>query len=336
VREHPDWPQLEARLAGLRAPSLVPTPVPPNAAALPASVTPVPRSADRPTTTANVDDALRLSGVRLNPTGLAYDAASGRFVVGDRSEGKLIIIDERTRHLVDLVRASSAGFREITAFEIDARRGDLWVVSGDQRTSPTDSSVTALHKLQLISGRPLDTIALPVELQPGRFEDVAVTSAGVVFVLDAVGARLFRLDAKARSFVAVATLPFERPASVAPFDERVVYVAHASGIARVDTVTGATTPLRGAGEDQLAGLERIRCDRSSLVGIQRLPAGGRRAVSIRLAGGRAAGVDVVEADLAMTDPTAATLAGDSFYFLTRQPSASEPVSDLIVRRLRLR
>ena len=128
---------------------------------------------------------------RISPTGLAYDHVSGRFLMADSSSDKLVSVDELSRHMVDLVKADSAGFGDITAFEIDTRRGDLWVVSAGKPGGTDHESVTALHKLQLISGRPL------AKFQPGdgfgdtRFEDVAVATSGDVFVLDAAGGRIF-------------------------------------------------------------------------------------------------------------------------------------------------
>ena len=72
----------------------------------------------------------------MTPIALAHDRASGRFVFGDGAGRKLVIVDERMHFVVDLVREASAGFYDIAAFEIDPRRGDLWVVerrAGDRR-----------------------------------------------------------------------------------------------------------------------------------------------------------------------------------------------------------
>src|SRR5262249_4305503 len=102
------------------------------------------------------EDALRVSGVALSSTGLAYDKVSSRFVVADARQRKLVIIDERSHSLVDLVTSASADFFDITALEIDPLRGDLWVVSAEPSgTAPDRPPATALHKLQLVSGRPL-------------------------------------------------------------------------------------------------------------------------------------------------------------------------------------
>jgi hypothetical protein len=86
----------------------------------------------------------------------------------------------------------------------------------------------------------------------------------------------------------------------------------------------------------LSGFKHIRRGPSSLIGIQEMPDGGRRAVSIRLNGGRAVGLDVIEPDLPRTDPPVATLSSGDFYFLTRRPPQDGKDGELVVKRVRLR
>ncbi len=351
VRTLPGWPAVEALIAAVARPAPAgslnaPSSPPPPAGAAPSaprarepseSRAPVvpPRPSAPPLFTA--EDALRVPAATVNPTGLSYDRVSGRFVVADRHARKLVIIDERSRHVVDLVGAESAGFHEITALEIDPRRGELWVVSA--AAPGTDNQpMTVLHKVQLVSGRPLAALPLPEPFGAARFDDVAVSESGTVFVLDGLGGRIFRLGADQRSFVVAAALGLGHPTSLAPSDDRNVYVAHAEGIVRLDVSTGAVTPLSGPKDVQLTGLEGVRWDRDSLIGIQRLPDGIRRVVSIRLAraGGRAVSMDVIAPDVSMPDPMAATLSEHVFYFVTDEPRGSGAGPEIIVRRAHLR
>jgi hypothetical protein len=332
ARTLPDWPQLEARLTPGASP---PSPAgAPGVGAPTAASNSTARTVTNPTRLFKAEDALSLSAA-LEPAGLAYDGVSGRFVVGDRRERKLVVLDERSHHAVDLVRASSAGFYQITAIEIDTRRGDLWVVSADQSNNST-SPATALNRLQLVSGRPIDMMPVPDNLKPARLDDVAVTTDGVVFVLDSLGKRILRLDNKTKHFAVVATLSFDGPTSIAPADDRTIFVAHASGIARVDSSTGAASAVSEPADVSLSGFKHIRLGPSSLIGIQQMPDGGRRAVSIRMNGGRAVGLDVVEPDLPRTDPPVATLSSGDFYFLTRRPPQDGKEAELVVKRVRLR
>jgi hypothetical protein len=237
---------------------------------------------------------------------------------------------------VDLVDTASAGFHHITGLEIDQRRGDLWVVSiNDGLDGNAPASV--LHKLQLISGRPLKSFVLPASFGFARFEDVAVTRAGTVYVLDSIGGRLFSLSARGRQLARRINLVVDRPSSLAAVDERTVYIAHAEGISRLDVVTGRTTKVRAAEGTSLEGLERIRWYRGRLTGSQRLADGRQQAVVIRLAGAGHAGASlaVVGADGDLADPGAATMADGVLYFVTREVDSAGG-SVLVVRGARLR
>jgi hypothetical protein len=326
VRQLRQWPEFEATM---------------TAAARPANLSPsaVTRSPDvSPPAVAvarRVEEALRIRGPVLGSAGLAYDRVSSRFVVADASQRKLVIIDERSRHVVDLVTAASAGFYDITALEIDPSRGELWVVSAEPAATAGGSPASALHKLQLVSGRPLERIPVPAEYQPCRFADVAVTrDDGHVVVLDTIGSRLFAFRPATHRLTLVATVNWQSPTSVAPAGDRIVYVAHASGIARVDTVTGATEPVASSPDAPLVGFERIRWARDSLVGIQRLPDGSYRAVRVKIVDRRAAAIDIIDSGISTTDHPVATVSGDEFYVLVHQPASDDGY--VVIRRSRLR
>jgi len=326
VRQLRQWPELEAATttaarSANASPSAVTRPPEISAPLIPAAL--------------HVEEALRIQGTSLGSAGLAYDRVSSRFVVADAGLRKLVIIDERSRHLVDLVTSASAGFYDITGLEIDPLRGDLWVVSAEPAATSGDrAAATALHRLQLVSGHPLDRIPIPVDLQPCRLADVAVTPEGSVLVLDTAGSRLFSLRPAAHTLTPVATLHLQSPTSIATAGDRVVYVAHAAGIARVDTVTGGVKSLSSSRDVQLIGFERIRWTRDSLVGVQRLSDGTRRAMHIKVVDGRAVAMDLIDTDLSATDRPVAAVSGDEFYFLVHQ--ADGDPGDVVIRRSRMR
>ncbi len=261
--------------------------------------------------------------------------------MADSSSDKLVSVDELSRHMVDLVKADSAGFGDITAFEIDTRRGDLWVVSAGRPGGTDHESVTALHKLQLISGRPL------AKFQPGdgfgdtRFEDVAVATSGDVFVLDAAGGRVFRLAPRTTTLRMACRLRLDHPVSLALAGDRaaIAYVAHAGGLARVDLATGRSTRVAASKSLRLDGLERIRFDSGHIVGTQRGDDGIRHVVSIRIAGGaapRALAVERLDSVDAVAGGTLTALSGDDVYFLTREAGHDGEDGEFVVQRARVR
>jgi hypothetical protein len=165
---------------------------------------------------------------------------SRRFVVGDRDADKLLVLDERSHHVVTLVSAAGAHFLdELGGLAIDPARGDLWVVSASRGSSPA----SAIHKLQLVSGRTL----MDVEASgfgDVRLVDVAVTADGSVYVLDAEGGRLLRLPPRARALEVAASLHgVEEPRALA-VGEKVAFVSGRDGLVRVDLGTGRVRRLR--------------------------------------------------------------------------------------------
>jgi hypothetical protein len=243
----------------------------------------------------------------LEPAGLAYDGVSRRFIVGDRRENKLVVFDDVFKRATNMVGAGSAGFFGLTAIEIDAKRGDLWITnSGADRGS-------SLHKLQLVSGRVLFEISVPAELGPTSLVDAAVLDDGEVLLLDAEGRRILRVQPSARSFKRAAAVDVEGATSIASNGEPIAYVAHRKGLLRVDLATRKATPVRGAP----SGLLRIRSSGHGLIAVQ--PAGsGHRIVRLRVdaSGNKMARMDVLAASTTMPDATALTVADGVLYYLS--------------------
>lgn len=271
-------------------------------------------------------EPLRFTMPRFTPAGLAYDAVSRRFVVGDRDGRRLAVVDEFSRSVANLAGARTAGFGRIAALEIDPKRGDLWVVS-------SEGSATSLHKLQLISGRVLEAYPVPERFAPASFGDVAVADGGIILTLDTTGHRLFRLQPGGAAAEPVCTLPDAGPTSLAPAGADVVYVATASGIDRVSVLARTAVALKSAPGVDLAGLTRIRWHRGALAGIQRTGAGSYRAVRIALdsQGRRASSLEVLDPSLTIGNPTAATVIAGILYYL-----ADDGDGGMAVRRLALR
>jgi hypothetical protein len=362
VRRLPQWPDVDARLRGASATESVGVPAglppaPPAAAPSGAGATTSRRAAGAAPARAGgprggptaenlppggsgslapspgaslIEDALRVPSLAITPVALAHDRASGRFVFGDAAGRKLVIVDERMHFVVDLVREVSAGFYDITAFEIDARRGDLWVVSAEPATG-----ATRLHHVQMVSGRPLARVELPDELTPGRFVDVAVTPEGVVYVLDAAGLRLLSMRPAATALTVAARLDMQAPTSIAPAGEGVVYVAHERGVSRVDTRSGRVISVRGR-EAAMPAFARLRWNAGALLGVERLGDGTCRIVRVPIdaATGRARSPQVLASGIAIPAPSAVSVSDDAVYFVSRDDRA-DATGDTLVRRIPL-
>jgi hypothetical protein len=347
VRALPGWAALEAGTAGLTETQLspaTPTTQPrdvvanrtkPPAAENSTTAAPKPVDARPPAPGVVPTESIRFTVAASTPAGIAYDAVSRRFIVGDREARKLTVVDEFSQHVANLASAESAGFGNIAALEIDPRQGNLWVVSSDSSaadnaTGSTAAARTTLHKLQLISGRVLQSFALPDRLGAARFADVAVTADSTVLVLDDSGQRIFRLRSRGADLEIAASLK-ERASTIAPASDALVYAATTDGIVVVDLSSKAVTPLKAAAGVDLAQLSRLRWHKGSLIGIQQSDS-SYRAVRIALdsTGRRAIRQQILDASLATTDPTAATIAGGVLYYL-----ASGDGAEMVIRKITL-
>ena len=285
-----------------------------------------------PALAGDAGEALRFTTIAFTPAGLAYDRVSNRFIVGDRDASKLTVVDEASQRVANLAGAQSAGFGSLGGLEIDAKEGDLWVVSTGDQSPPAPT----LHKLQLISGRVLYAVALEPSFGPARFADIAVTPRSSVLVLDAAGRRVFVAAPRARRLELAMELSVTNPSSLAPESESVVYIAHQDGILRADLSAGKSVPLTAPKAVSLAGLARLRWHRGALFGVQTSGDGTYRIVQLKLdaSGHRVTGVELLDRSLRMTDPTAAALAGDVLYYLAA-PSTNDSAirSETVVRRV---
>jgi hypothetical protein len=200
-----------------------------------------------------------------------------------------------------------------SAIEIDAKRGDLWVASA----APADGAGT-LHKLQLVSGRPLRSFSVAVDLEPVTPVDLAVTPAGAVLVLESMGGQLLMLRSGGTSLERVMRIDAREPSSLATGDdEGIAYVAHRDGVSRIDLRARTATRVAAPSSISLAHLERIRWRRRALIAIRIDDDGSRRIIRLDL---NASGRAVTQATtLGVPMPTAgqtfATISGDELVYV---------------------
>jgi hypothetical protein len=344
VRALPGWGDLQARIAETAAAgepdaagrsSAKPSSRKPSSGGTEAKEDPVPKTASRSEGAKaapgpEVDDALRFTTIPFEPSGLAYDAVSNRFIIGDRGDRKLNVIGERSQRIATLAGEESAGFGQVEALAIDPREGDLWVAS------TPDGAPPKLHKLQLISGRSLYTATIADDGGDARFTDIAVDRNGVVFALDSSGRRLFALKPGTRQIEIVKTeLPAGVALALAPGGA--IYVAGPEGLARLDSGE-KPVPVEPSNGIDLANLACVRWHRGSLVAVQRSADGRFSIVRIRLDndGRRASRIDVLEKNVSMAGPSIAVSGDDLFYLGRSSGYTATGGMDVTIRRLTLR
>ncbi len=247
----------------------------------------------------------------------------------------------------DMVREDSAGFQDVIAVEIDERRGDLWVAS------MADGPGGAIHRLQLVSGRPLRTYRGGTAHGAIHVVDLAVTPAGTVLVLDVAGSRILSIASGGTEMKVAMPLTMRVPSSIAATEEEgIVYVAHADGISRVDLRSQATSTVSSNRGFDLTRFERLRTHRGALVGLQALPEAPLQVVRLELSSNGRTITDATAITVATDAVDAAavptstpdgsggrrpflTISGDEMYYLAR-PTEPGPSATIVIRRVHLR
>ena len=286
---------------------------------------------------------MRFSTGHFLAAGLAYDAVSRRFVIGDALGRKLIVVGVGSDRADDMVHGDSAGFDDVVALDIDEKRGDLWVASA----ADTDGE-SALHRLQLVSARPLNTYRAAPSMGSMRLVDLSVQASGDVIALDSSGNRLLALARGGSAMTVAMSLKLSGAKSVAARDDSVLYVAHDDGIARIDLRSGTIAALTAQKGFDLRRFDAIRAHRNALIGLQTTPPGSRQLVRLNLnAAGRAVTEGtVIDPRVSETDGRLSlTITGDELYYLATDAASagSSPSSNrsalseqFVVRRLTLR
>jgi hypothetical protein len=364
VRELPDWRYVESLSNTARPAAAVPAPetavtkpgavitapaqraapiaIPPSSPAtvpVAAAARPAPTVTRRalPVEPASVEEAARFSTRPFVAGGFAYDAVSRRWLFGDAAGRRVFLVGEGSARTVDLIRADSADFDDVTGIVIDVKRGDLWVAS----TAANDTG-GAIHRLQLVSGRALAKIPFQ-GAGPAHLQDMAVTGDGTVLILDSATPRILVRRPGAEVVEVLMPLLTPSPVSIAvSSDGGLAYVAHREGITRIDLASRRATPLDAPKDVTLAGFEFIRWHRDVLVGSQVRADDSRSVVRLQLSRDRRTITMATrfEDPAASEDtPTIATISGDDLYYLvapTQNPSAGSGLVDIRVRRITLK
>lgn len=339
TRELTGWPAVEALIAGVVTPPPPPppppTPPPPALAPKAPTAPDIPKAPEVPKVPIEGEAAGYFTSRDFTPGGLACDAVSKRYVLGDRTGRKLLILAEGSDYSIDLTRAAVAGFLDVTALDIDTTNGNLWVASAE-----ADGRGATLHRVQLISGRPIASYVVPEVLAPAQPVDVVMTPSGVL-VLDAAQRRVLVLRAGAESLTVLASLGDLEPLSLAAGrQDDVAYVTHRDGIVAIDLKTRAVAPVTAPKALALGGIERLRRHGAGFVAVQALADGSRRLVRLTLdAAGRRVSrlrvIDVVLSAGAASIPM--TVCGDSVAFLVSEAAGptGPPSTAWTIRRVRL-
>ena len=248
--------------------------------------------ADEDVKTPDAPVAFRLKDPKLIPEGIAYDPTSKQFFLGSLAQHKIIATDAKGE--ARDFSASGDKLDAVLGLAVDAARGYLYAVStnGFEDSAKTDRR-NAIMRYNLKDGRLMDRFVAPEAMQ---LNDVAVAPDGTVYTTDSASGTLFRKKPDERTFTRLGETGGVRGANGLTFSsDGILYVTLSTGIARVDTDTGAATRLPQPDTVVTGGIDGLYWHDGDLFGIQNSTNPGR-VVRIALAdkGSRVAGLTVLQ------------------------------------------
>jgi hypothetical protein len=325
VREYPQWPQLLETMTRLRAKSATPPPgaAPPTPAAPPAppalaapSAPPAPPAPSAPSAPAAPaappvpiapSFELALPAATRVPVAFAHDAVSARFVTADDLSDVLRVVSETAGTATNLNSPGWSGNARVTALAISPRTGDLWVAGAL-------GAKAALHRLQLISGRLIQTFMFPGDAGEVRIAALAVTPTAVL-ALDAAGRRIFARGGKGDDVRVQAALPRDISPTGLAYSGSALFVSHTAGMLRLDMAARNQRAVTAAKALNVANLHSLAWHDGGLLAVR---GDDDAAVVVRLRLNSSGSAVTAVERLDQAAATAAVLSGQTYFYLVSQ------------------
>lgn len=254
--------------------------------------------------------------------GIAFDATHRTWYVGSVHLRKIYAVDAkgRSRIFAENVDALWGAF----GLAVDAKRRVLWVTTSWMPQvagcTPERDGRAGLARFDLATGKLTGAYTLPNTPKGHAIADLAVSTAGDVYVTDSKSAAVYRLQANGTALEPVVEgEPFLSPQGLAfSADGKRLYVAdYSRGLFVVDTSTRKAAPV-GCGDSVcLQGIDGLAAYKGALVAVQN---GIRPHRVVRLtldtSGTTVTRLDVLAAALPEFDePTLGTVVDGAFYFV---------------------
>ena len=248
--------------------------------------------ADEDAKTPDAPVAFRLKDPKLIPEGIAYDPTSKRFFLGSIAQHKIIVTEAKGE--AHDFSAPGDKLDAVLGLAVDAARGHLYAVSTNRfENSAKIERRNAIIRYDLKDGRLTDRFIAPEAMQ---LNDVAIAPDGTVYTTDSASGTIFRKKPDENTFTRLGETGGVRGANGITFSsDGILYVTLSTGIARVDTDTGAATRLPQPDTVVTGGIDGLYWHDGDLFGIQNSTNPGR-VVRITLAdkGSRIAGLTVLQ------------------------------------------
>jgi len=271
--------------------------------------------ADDESRTPDAPVAFRLTDPKLIPEGIAYDAKGDRFFIGSVAQKKIVVTD-RKGDARDFSKVEDK-LDCVLGVIVDPAREQLYAVSTNGFLDEAKTQRrNAVVRYDLKTGRLADRFDAPDAMQ---LNDIAIAPSGTIYATDSMSSTLFRKKPDEKTLT-----PFGSKGAVPEANgitigvDGSLYVAISTGIAKIDTSTGAPTRLPQPDTVVTGGCDGLYWYQGDLIGIQNVTNPGR-VVRIELAdkGTRVGGLIVLQSHHHpdFTEPTTGAIAHGALHLI---------------------
>jgi hypothetical protein len=214
--------------------------------------------------------AFRVTGKHLIPEGIAYDAKSKSLFIGSMIQPQILRVrqDEQASFA-----AASTDLDSILGLSVDVNARRLYAVSTNQ-VYPREQE--PVRNRVLIFDLDQGTLIRTLSADAGQLNDVTV-GAGNAYVTDSRTGAVYvggPNDSSLRELLAPGTL-FGANGIALSADERSLFVAHATGVAKLDRQTGVVVALANTTRETIAAIDGLYSHQETLIGVQNATNPGR-------------------------------------------------------------
>lgn len=213
--------------------------------------------------------AFRASGKLLIPEGIAYDRKTRSLFLGSMVQDRILRLRDGRQEIF----ASSDVLHSVLGLTVDVDGRRLYAVSSNQ-VFPKKNGVARNHVLifDVDTGRLLRTLDAKAA---GQLNDIAVSEPAVYATDSRTGAVYVAKPTHSafEELLAPGTLPGANGIALGPAN--VLFVAHATGIAKVDRRTRAVARLANPTRETIAAIDGLYFHRGTLLGVQNATNPGR-------------------------------------------------------------
>jgi sugar lactone lactonase YvrE len=213
--------------------------------------------------------AVRFQGKDLIPEGVAYDPTTRSVYLGSIAQKRIVRMREGRQETF-----AAKGLDAVLGLAADPKARRLYAVSTNGIFPTTAPPLNQVAAFDLDSGALLRTVQAK---DAGQLNDLAVAADGTVYVTDSRAGRLYvarAADAQLESFLPAGTLNGANGLALSA-DQRSLFVAHATGVARVTLSDKTVTPIVNATRETIAAIDGLYVHGGRLVGVQNAVQPGR-------------------------------------------------------------